>query len=57
MPKKDHYVIWHINCTFKEDGGKAVMSLGNANLIMVYAALSAFFPEDPTTLLASFVSL
>lgn len=33
------------------------MSLGNANLIMVYAALSVFFPEDLTTLLASFVSL
>lgn len=33
------------------------MLLGNANLIMVYAALSVFFPENPTTVLASFVSL
>jgi len=54
---EDHSVICCINSTPKEDGDKAVMSLGNANLIMAYATLSVFFPEDPKCLLAGFVSL
>lgn len=42
----------------QEDAGKVVMSLRIANLIMVvYAALSVFSPEEPTNFLASFVAL
>lgn len=42
----------------QEVAGKVVMSLGTANMVMVvYAALSVFSPEEPTTFLASFVTL
>lgn len=37
--------------------GKAFVSLGIYNLIMVYAALSEFLPGDPVTLLANFTRL
>lgn len=37
--------------------GKAFVSLGIYNLIMVYAALSEFLPGDSMTLLANFTRL